>query len=57
MDEGISDSDVDRLRGYVVKWLLDNCADNEPGEEANFRHYQLGGFQSYQAQPKLFTAS
>ena len=43
-----TDSDVDRLRGYVVKWLLDNCADNEPGEEANFRHYQLGGFQSYQ---------
>lgn len=40
-------SDVARLRGYVVQWLLDNCADNRPGEEANFRHYQLAGFTNF----------
>ena len=45
--EQISQPDVDRLRGYVVQWLLDNCADNRPGEEANFRHYQLAGFSDY----------
>jgi len=42
--ESVSQLDVDRLRGFVVQWLLDNCADNRPGEEANFRHYQLAGF-------------
>lgn len=41
-------TDVTRLRGYVVQWLLDNCEDNRPGEEANFRHYQLAGFQHYE---------
>ena len=41
-------TDVTRLRGYVVQWLLDNCADNRPGEEANFRHSQLAGFQHYE---------
>ena len=44
----IPDSDVDRLRGHVVRWLLENCADNRPGEEANFRHYQLAGFSTYE---------
>ncbi len=43
-------SDEARLRGYVVSWMLQNCADNRPGEEANFRHYQLGGFTSYKIQ-------
>lgn len=47
-DANVSDSDVVRLRGYVVQWLLDNCAGNRPGQEANFTHYQLAGFTKYQ---------
>ena len=43
----IPDTDVDRLRGYVVQWLLDNCAGNKPDEEANFNHHQLSGFRDY----------
>ena len=42
-----TNSDEARLRGYVVGWMLQHCADNRPGEEANFRHYQLAGFKSY----------
>ena len=48
MVEGVLDSDVNRLRGYVVQWLLDNCVGNQPGEEANFRHHQLAGFHNYE---------
>lgn len=45
-----NDPDTTRLRGYVVQWLLANCEDNRPGEEANFRHGQLAGFSHFQVQ-------
>jgi len=41
---------VDRLRGHVVQWLLDNCAGNV-GNEPNLNHGQLQGFTTYKVFP------